>query len=84
MWDASTVSPAEPGVDSFPLQEADEALLHNLRLQIEAQFLQDDISAAKDRYKKVTATLLKALRPDDPVRVCPDKLGALVVERWDC
>ncbi|GAB5569435.1 filensin isoform X1 [Prionailurus iriomotensis] len=31
---------------------ADEALLHNLRLQIEAQFLQDDISAAKDRYKK--------------------------------
>ncbi|XP_045050970.2 filensin isoform X2 [Desmodus rotundus] len=33
-------------------KEADEALLHNLRLQIEAQFLQDDISAAKDRYKK--------------------------------
>eukprot|EP00069_Balaena_mysticetus_P015997 bmy_01847T0 len=32
--------------------EADEALLSNLRLQIEAQFLQDDISAAKDRYKK--------------------------------
>ncbi|XP_055279677.1 filensin [Moschus berezovskii] len=32
--------------------EADEALLRNLRLQIEAQFLQDDISAAKDRYKK--------------------------------
>lgn len=41
----------------FSLQEADEALLHNLRLQIEAQFLQDDISAAKDRYKKVTVTL---------------------------
>uniref|UniRef100_A0A8D1CKY0 Filensin n=1 Tax=Sus scrofa TaxID=9823 RepID=A0A8D1CKY0_PIG len=33
-------------------KEADEALLRNLRLQIEAQFLQDDISAAKDRYKK--------------------------------
>ncbi|XP_077017034.1 filensin [Tamandua tetradactyla] len=33
-------------------KEADEALLHNLRLQIEAQFLQDDIGAAKDRYKK--------------------------------
>ncbi|XP_004433787.1 PREDICTED: filensin [Ceratotherium simum simum] len=33
-------------------KEADEALLHNLHLQIEAQFLQDDISAAKDRYKK--------------------------------
>ncbi|XP_048204717.1 filensin isoform X2 [Perognathus longimembris pacificus] len=33
-------------------KEADEALLHNLRLQLEAQFLQDDISAAKDRYKK--------------------------------
>ncbi|KAK2496161.1 hypothetical protein MC885_002250, partial [Smutsia gigantea] len=32
--------------------EADEALLRNLHLQIEAQFLQDDISAAKDRYKK--------------------------------
>ncbi|KAM9590363.1 filensin [Trichechus inunguis] len=33
-------------------KEADEALLYNLGLQIEAQFLQDDISAAKDRYKK--------------------------------
>ncbi|KAL2764029.1 filensin isoform 2, partial [Daubentonia madagascariensis] len=33
-------------------KEADEALLHNLRLQLEAQFLQDDISAAKDRHKK--------------------------------
>uniref|UniRef100_A0A8C6EZV9 Filensin n=1 Tax=Monodon monoceros TaxID=40151 RepID=A0A8C6EZV9_MONMO len=33
-------------------KEADEALLSNLRLQIESQFLQDDISAAKDRYKK--------------------------------
>ncbi|XP_004598228.2 filensin isoform X1 [Ochotona princeps] len=33
-------------------KEADDALLHNLRLQIEAQFLQDDITAAKDRYKK--------------------------------
>ncbi|XP_007953574.1 filensin [Orycteropus afer afer] len=33
-------------------KEADEALLYNLRLQIQAQYLQDDISAAKDRYKK--------------------------------
>ncbi|XP_004635737.2 filensin [Octodon degus] len=33
-------------------KEADEALLRNLRLQLEAQFLQDDISAAKDRNKK--------------------------------
>ncbi|XP_006902147.1 PREDICTED: filensin [Elephantulus edwardii] len=33
-------------------KEADEALLYNLRLQIEAQFLQEDINLAKDRYKK--------------------------------
>ncbi|XP_056419372.1 filensin [Hyla sarda] len=33
-------------------KEADEALLSNLELQIESQFLQDDINAAKDRYKK--------------------------------
>nr|XP_020010257.1 filensin [Castor canadensis] len=33
-------------------KEADEALLNNLHLQLEAQFLQDDITAAKDRYKK--------------------------------
>ncbi|NXU96962.1 BFSP1 protein, partial [Cettia cetti] len=33
-------------------QEADEALLCNLELQIESQFLQDDINATKDRYKK--------------------------------
>ncbi|KAM6086532.1 filensin [Theristicus caerulescens] len=33
-------------------KEADEALLCNLELQIESQFLQDDISATKDRYKK--------------------------------
>ncbi|XP_019481750.1 PREDICTED: filensin isoform X4 [Hipposideros armiger] len=32
--------------------EADEALLRNLHLQIKVQFLQDDISATKDRYKK--------------------------------
>ncbi|XP_039387335.1 filensin isoform X2 [Mauremys reevesii] len=32
--------------------EADEALLCNLELQIESQFLQDDINATKDRYKK--------------------------------
>lgn len=42
------------GCDCLSSQEADDALLHNLRLQIEAQFLQDDITAAKDRYKKVT------------------------------
>ena len=50
--------PAAPQSRCLSLQEADEALLSNLRLQIEAQFLQDDISAAKDRYKKVTMTLL--------------------------
>ncbi|XP_004698213.4 filensin [Echinops telfairi] len=33
-------------------KEADEALLNNLHLQIEAQFLQDDIRSTKDRYKK--------------------------------
>ncbi|XP_013913557.1 PREDICTED: filensin [Thamnophis sirtalis] len=33
-------------------KEADEALLCNLELQIESQFLQDDVNATKDRYKK--------------------------------
>ncbi|XP_031227950.1 filensin isoform X3 [Mastomys coucha] len=33
-------------------KEADEALLRNLHLQLEAQFLQADITVAKDRYKK--------------------------------
>ncbi|KAH0514638.1 Filensin [Microtus ochrogaster] len=33
-------------------KKADEALLRNLHLQLEAQFLQADISVAKDRYKK--------------------------------
>ncbi|KAM8946257.1 filensin [Pelodytes ibericus] len=33
-------------------KQADEALLSNLELQIESQFLQDDFNAAKDRYKK--------------------------------
>nr|XP_006116450.1 filensin [Pelodiscus sinensis] len=33
-------------------KEADEALLCNLELQLESQFLQDDINATKDRYKK--------------------------------
>ncbi|XP_075269639.1 filensin isoform X4 [Opisthocomus hoazin] len=33
-------------------KEADEALLCNLELQIESQFLQDDINASQDRYKK--------------------------------
>ncbi|KAE8600967.1 hypothetical protein XENTR_v10013479 [Xenopus tropicalis] len=33
-------------------KEADEALLSNLELQIQSQFLQDDINAAKERYKK--------------------------------
>lgn len=53
--------PLRVGIVTLSLQEADEALLRNLRLQIEAQFLQDDISAAKDRYKKVTTTPLAAL-----------------------
>ncbi|XP_019481749.1 PREDICTED: filensin isoform X3 [Hipposideros armiger] len=42
-------------------KEADEALLRNLHLQIKVQFLQDDISATKDRYKK-TATLEQAIK----------------------
>ncbi|XP_001515424.2 filensin [Ornithorhynchus anatinus] len=33
-------------------KEADGALLQNLELQIESQFLQDDINATKDRYRK--------------------------------
>ncbi|XP_060610995.2 filensin [Anolis sagrei] len=33
-------------------KEADEALLRNLELQIELQFLQDDVNSTKDRYKK--------------------------------
>ncbi|XP_043916080.1 filensin [Protopterus annectens] len=33
-------------------KEADEALLDNLALQIQLQFLQDDMNATKDRYKK--------------------------------
>ncbi|XP_053144031.1 filensin isoform X3 [Hemicordylus capensis] len=33
-------------------KEADEALLCNLELQIESQFLQDDVDATKDRYRK--------------------------------
>ncbi|XP_057637624.1 filensin [Chionomys nivalis] len=33
-------------------KKADEALLRNLHLQLEAQFLQADISVTKDRYKK--------------------------------
>ena len=56
------------GIVTLSVQEADEALLRNLRLQIEAQFLQDDISAAKDRYKKVTTTPLAALSHRKPVR----------------
>uniref|UniRef100_A0A7M4F1V1 Filensin n=1 Tax=Crocodylus porosus TaxID=8502 RepID=A0A7M4F1V1_CROPO len=33
-------------------KEADEALLCNLELQIESQFLQDDINSTKERHKK--------------------------------
>lgn len=44
-------------------QEADEALLRNLHLQLEAQFLQADISVAKDRYKKVTKQPARAGSP---------------------
>ena len=43
--------------------------MRNLRLQIEAQFLQDDISAAKDRYKKVTMILPKPFPPENQSRV---------------
>jgi hypothetical protein len=62
------------------LQEADEALLNNLHLQLEAQFLQDDITAAKDRYKKVTVTLLKPFLTENPVWVCSDEPRTF----WDC
>ncbi|RLW07047.1 hypothetical protein DV515_00003947, partial [Chloebia gouldiae] len=44
--------PTVPSHRVSALQEADEALLCNLELQIESQFLQDDINATKDRYKK--------------------------------
>lgn len=57
----------------FLLQEADEALLRNLHLQLEAQFLQADISVAKDRYKKVTSTCGKPLLLEDPVWVRLDR-----------
>lgn len=56
------------------LQEADEALLCNLELQIESQFLQDDINATKDRYKKVTGWvchLLQVFLLETRVRLCP-------------
>uniref|UniRef100_A0A8C5WQ38 Beaded filament structural protein 1 n=1 Tax=Laticauda laticaudata TaxID=8630 RepID=A0A8C5WQ38_LATLA len=44
--------------------EADEALLCNLELQIESQFLQDDVNATKDRYKKVRLIpIVKSLLP---------------------
>ncbi|XP_015218525.2 filensin isoform X1 [Lepisosteus oculatus] len=33
-------------------KEADDALLRNLELQIQSQFLQDDVNATKDRHKK--------------------------------
>lgn len=51
------------------LQEADEALLCNLELQIESQFLQDDINATKDRYKKVTGWICHI--------PCRDRCGTL-------
>lgn len=54
---AAVILALQPYVLTLPrvsaLQEADEALLCNLELQIESQFLQDDINATKDRYKKV-------------------------------
>jgi hypothetical protein len=54
-------------------QEADEALLRNLHLQLEAQFLQADISVAKDRYKKVTITCGKPLLLQNPAWVGLDR-----------
>uniref|UniRef100_W5UQN9 Filensin n=1 Tax=Ictalurus punctatus TaxID=7998 RepID=W5UQN9_ICTPU len=38
-------------------KEADAALLRNLEYQIESQFLQDDISATKERHKKNLAEI---------------------------
>ncbi|KAK1170527.1 filensin-like [Acipenser oxyrinchus oxyrinchus] len=38
-------------------KEADAALLGNLELQIQCQFLQDDINATKDRHKKNLAEI---------------------------
>ncbi|XP_066552786.1 filensin [Amia ocellicauda] len=38
-------------------KEADDALLRNLELQIQSQFLQDDINATKDRHRKNLAEI---------------------------
>lgn len=38
-------------------KEADAALLENLELQIQSQFLQDDINATKDKHKKNLAEI---------------------------
>ncbi|KAK1171303.1 filensin-like [Acipenser oxyrinchus oxyrinchus] len=38
-------------------KEADAALLENLELQMQSQFLQDDINATKDRHKKNLAEI---------------------------
>ncbi|KAJ1076965.1 hypothetical protein K5549_017795, partial [Capra hircus] len=68
-------------------KEADEALLRNLRLQIEAQFLQDDISAAKDRYKKSEISfqtlycILQTLSPLIQRQVCDAESGFFVQEK---
>ncbi|NXE82057.1 BFSP1 protein, partial [Cochlearius cochlearius] len=71
-------------------KEADEALLCNLELQIESQFLQDDINATKDRYKKnlmeiqTYVTVLQQIIQTTP-RVSPITTGIceekLVAER---
>ncbi|KAL7991322.1 hypothetical protein Chor_015578 [Crotalus horridus] len=43
-------------------KEADEALLCNLELQIESQFLQDDVNATKDRYKKKLSSAVPSIK----------------------
>ncbi|KAM6144268.1 filensin [Erethizon dorsatum] len=71
-------------------KEADEALLSNLRLQLEAQFLQDDISAAKDRNRKnllEIQTYINILRqiiqaaPQVPAITCGTREERLLTER---
>ncbi|XP_004840909.3 filensin [Heterocephalus glaber] len=71
-------------------KEADEALLHNLRQQLEAQFLQDDISVTKDRNKKnllEIQTYIGILQqiiqtaPQGPAIMCEMREEKLLTER---
>ncbi|KAG8443892.1 hypothetical protein GDO86_009188 [Hymenochirus boettgeri] len=67
-------------------KEADDALLRNLELQIQSQFLQDDINAAKERYKKnlmeiqtyvtILQQIIQSVPPAVPITAgrCEDKL----------